>query len=217
MALGAASGSAGRDVQDSGSGDFRDRAGCAQRDRAARLVGRMESRGIADVERLAFWRRSGVKLQNLVGRRFGRLRVVAFRGSRKWHPSWKCICDCGQRVTASASNLKTGHTKSCGCFRKEITRARSKTHGMTRSREWVSWVAMRWRCENRRSQDWKNYGGRGIKVCARWKKSFSAFYRDMGPRPRGRSIDRRNNDLGYSKANCRWATRLIQNRNRRFR
>lgn len=79
---------------------------------------------------------------------------------------------------------------------------------------WI-WKAMIQRCTNPNDRRWKDYGGRGITVCQRWRESFEAFYADMGPRPDGLSIDRVNNDRGYSPQNCQWATREQQARNKR--
>ena len=88
-------------------------------------------------------------------------------------------------------------------------------HGKTRSVEWCIWTKMQQRCRNSRSSDWKNYGGRGICVCARWD-NFETFAADMGPHPgKGWSLDRIDNDGNYELSNCRWATRATQNRNQR--
>lgn len=88
-------------------------------------------------------------------------------------------------------------------------------HGQSRTPLYFAWVAMRQRCLNPRHKQWKDWGGRGIRICKRWDK-FENFAADMGPHPgKGWSLDRINNDKGYSKFNCRWATRAQQTRNRR--
>jgi len=93
----------------------------------------------------------------------------------------------------------------------------SLKHGMTYSREYKSWEAMKTRCYNKKYTFYKSYGGRGISVCSKWKNSFEQFYKDMGPRPIGTSLDRVNNDGHYEPSNCRWATRSQQNTNQRVR
>jgi len=92
---------------------------------------------------------------------------------------------------------------------------RHKQHGMSRSRTYVIWQAMIRRCYNNKCRSFTDYGERGIHVCASWRKSFSAFIRDMGEAPDGLTLERKDNARGYSKANCKWATRAEQNRNRR--
>lgn len=89
----------------------------------------------------------------------------------------------------------------------------SESHGMKHSKEYNSWRGMRERCNYSKHKYYNNYGGRGISVCERWNKSFINFYKDMGPRPEGSSIDRINTDGNYEPSNCRWATRQEQTLN----
>lgn len=119
-------------------------------------------------------------------------------------------------------SLRSGHTQSCGCYFLEVCHERNLTHGATRegrfSPEYQSWVGMIARCENPRKQHWAHYGGRGIRVCARWRKSFEAFFADMGRKPApNHSIDRIDVDGNYEPGNCRWATQAEQIKNRRPR
>jgi hypothetical protein len=132
---------------------------------------------------------------------------------------WDCVCDCSSRTTVTGNDLTSKHTTSCGCYHKERVIEANKastTHGMTSTPEYQNWTSMIQRCTNKNNPDYSDYGGRGITVCDRWLSSFEAFYQDMGPKPTSdHSIDRRENDKGYYKDNCRWATKLEQANNRR--
>jgi len=152
----------------------------------------------------------------LVGQKFGRWTVVskvAGAGQSRWY----VVCDCGAKGEAYANNLKRGETKSCGCLKSEEVAARNTKHsnavrGST-TKTYRAWQNMLERCNNEEHKNYSRYGGRGIKVCERWGK-FENFLEDMGEAPEELTIDRVDNDKGYSKANCRWATRAQQLQNR---
>lgn len=157
------------------------------------------------------------KLIDLTGKRFYRL-LVMDRAPNPGGPAyWYCKCDCGKKIRAAGGNLRKGATKSCGCWYSETRTTASKTHGLTKTPEHVSWVSMRTRCNNPRTDHFKYWGGRGITICKRWDK-FENFLEDMGLRPTPKhTLDRRNNEGNYCKSNCRWATVTEQNNNQRRR
>jgi hypothetical protein len=152
--------------------------------------------------------------EDLTGQRFWRLLVIGFaRRTPRREFFWSCLCQCGKLVTVSRNHLHNGHTKSCGCLRVDITTQKNRVHGMRGTPTYVSWRRMKARCLYTGSHAYHRYGGRGIKVCERWRKSFVAFLADMGERPAGKTIDRINTNGNYEIGNCRWATPKEQREN----
>lgn len=149
-----------------------------------------------------------------LGKTYGDWTVINADGRR-----WLCRCKCGTERRVVRSDLWSGRSTNCGCRRKvtmEAARLSAVTkHGMAETTEFRVWTDMRRRCHDPRRPDYKNYGARGIVVCDEWRESFEAFYRDMGPRPEGTTLDRMNNSGPYEKKNCVWATRKVQERNKR--
>ena len=127
-----------------------------------------------------------------------------------------CKCDCGNTKTVRLDQLQCGDVKSCRVcgYQSEQMVARLTRHGMHDSKEYEAWEAMKGRCYNPNYFRYKDYGGRGIRVCDRWMV-FENFYADMGPRPPGTSNERRNNDGDYGPDNCYWATAEEQANNKR--
>lgn len=153
--------------------------------------------------------------------RFGRLTVLSYSHKNSYGDHcWNCLCDCGKEIIRNGCSMRRGKVKSCGCFRKEVLKSESHskavtTHGKTGSKVWFTWRSMLQRCHNPKNRQYHAYGGRGIKVTKRWLK-FENFYKDMGDPPTSKhSLDRIDNEKGYSKKNCRWATTKEQSRNKR--
>lgn len=156
---------------------------------------------------------------DISGQRFGRLTVIGRApGLPRWHGKWLARCDCGAEKVAWAPHMRTGRTSSCGCVKREHLAklsAAKVTHGRTNTVEYRIWGGIVSRCTDSNNKDWKNYGGRGIAVCERWR-SFESFLADMGERPRNDlSIDRIDNEGHYEPGNCRWATPKVQMGNTR--
>lgn len=153
------------------------------------------------------------------GQRFGSL-VAMSSVSGNGRLKWECKCDCGGTAYVTSTDLRSGHTKSCGCKKIEALVARCTKHGNSpegsRTKEYRTWAMLIQRCTNPNNPRFADYGGRGIGVCEAWRISFPTFLRDMGAAPSPQhQLDRRNNDLGYGPDNCRWATRSEQARNAR--
>mgnify|MGYP003870253599 FL=1 len=124
----------------------------------------------------------------------------------------RCKCDCGNEVIVRSDCLKSGNTKSCGCYDKERIKETHTKHGKTDTAAYRVWAGMIDRCYNPNNQAYNYYGGRGIKVYRPWWK-FSKFYRDMGDKPKEMTLERVNNNKGYYPNNCKWATRQEQMQN----
>lgn len=175
------------------------------------------------------------KINDLTGQKFGRLTVISYAGkNHRRYALWSCLCECGKTIIAVGSDLRSGHTQSCGCSRSdalsrynkseekrahtsELNKQYKKTHGMRYTRLYREWRSMINRCSSKNWRDYDNYGGRGITVCDEWKESFESFrdwalhngYRD------DLSLDRCDVNGNYCPDNCRWITMAAQANNTR--
>jgi hypothetical protein len=148
---------------------------------------------------------------DLVGIKFGQLTVLGRTLNKsKGNTTWICKCSCGNESIVQGGALKRGAVVSCGCYHKQVI----TTHGMEATPIYNAWAAMKSRCTNINNRFYKDYGGRGITFCERWN-DFMNFYEDMGERPNGMSLERKDNAKGYEPSNCKWATKLEQRRNTR--
>jgi len=140
--------------------------------------------------------------------------VVHGRGKKSF-VEYEVDCSCGTTLWVRANSFWGGHSKSCGCLKKEKASLQGKaslTHGMSRTPEWDAYVHAQQRCNNPKNKDYKNYGGRGIKFLF---TSFEQFFGELGKRPKGKSLDRKNNEGNYEPGNVRWATKIQQANNKR--
>jgi len=149
---------------------------------------------------------------DLVGKRFGRWRVIAPAGG----VMWSCVCTCGTCRDINGQSLREGRSKSCGCLKRELAKSRMTTHGMCGTREYNSWQSMIARCCNPRHTSYKNYGERGVGVHEAWRL-FVNWFADMGSRPPSCSQDRIDVNGSYVPSDLRWADAKQQANNRRPR
>lgn len=157
------------------------------------------------------------KVDAMIGRKFGRLTVEAYHSHGAGRMlKYTCRCECGGMAICYGNNLRTGTSKSCGCLQKERTSAARTTHGKRHTRVWQAWMSMKNRCYTTSAPGYKNYGGRGISVCERWRHSFENFYADMGEQPTTKhTLERLDTNGNYEPENCEWATYTKQARNKR--
>jgi hypothetical protein len=150
----------------------------------------------------------------LAGQSFGLWKVLRYHGSSGQGAMWVCRCECGTERPTYASALLHGKSLSCGCVRPGAERhGHNRRFGGGRSPTYKAWANMLRRCKDPNHPSFRNYGGKGIGVCAEWLK-FENFLRDMGERPEGKTLDRKDGSKGYNKSNCRWQTMLEQGNNR---
>lgn len=167
-----------------------------------------------------------IKGIDLTGNKFGRLTVIKEigRDTKSRQKLWLCKCDCGNEKITKTSYLTSGDTSSCGCYRKECELknlsefwGKPKTHGLSKTRLYTIWADMKDRCNNKNNNAYKNYGGRGIKICDEWLDNFMNFYNWAIENEYDESltIDRINVNGNYEPSNCRWTTWRVQAYNKR--
>lgn len=161
---------------------------------------------------------------SMKGEKFGRLLVTDMVPGGRGQMA-VCRCDCGNEVTALAYNVRRGNTSSCGCAARELHIKQgavlgsrqgklNATHGRSGTSTYASWHDAKVRCYSPKSQSFRNYGAKGIGMCDRWRNSFANFLSDMGERPPGMTLERKDGTKDYEPGNCEWASREVQAQNR---
>lgn len=158
-------------------------------------------------------------IKNILGDKYNRLTVIEFdRLEKNKGAFWKCRCDCGTIKVVNSHDLRSGNTKSCGCYFKEIAGKSTTTHGHATnykvSGSYKSWRSMKSRCNNPKNNHYYNYGARGITYCDRWEK-YENFFKDLGERPAGYSLERKDPNGNYEPENCCWIPNNEQAKNTR--
>lgn len=153
--------------------------------------------------------------KDLTSQRFGKLVVLQKSPNLKGRVAWLCRCDCGKTITVLSHSLVQGNTKSCGCLHKEQLADRNYKHGGTHTRLYKTWVSMRQRCTIRK-EAYKQWEGRGIKVCSEWEESFITFksWAEKNGYKNNLTIDRIDVNGDYEPSNCRWITKREQQWNK---
>lgn len=155
---------------------------------------------------------------DITGNKYNMLTAIKrIKGYKPTGIYWLCECECKNKCIVKKYDLVHLKAVSCGCYARKASSERNSTHKMRNTKLYCCWVSMKQRCYNPNHKAYKNYGARGITVCDEWKKDFQSFYNwsMSSGYSDGLSIDRKNNDKGYSPDNCRWSTSLEQQNNRR--
>ena len=146
--------------------------------------------------------------EDLTGKEINDLVFLSYSHVKNRRRYWNIKCFCGNVFSGIPYTIKSGNTKSCGCLKTK--------HNLSTTPEYVAWDNMKKRCYRTSNRQYKDYGGRGITICDSWLNDFTAFYKDMGPRPSPKhSIERKDNNGNYCLENCKWATKKEQTRNQR--
>ena len=150
-----------------------------------------------------------VKAKDLIGKKFGRLFITErLKNTNDGRTRWKCECECGNVVSVTGRDLRIGHTKSCGCYKRDQSSKANKKHGLANTRLYFVWTNMINRCYDTRDRDYHNYGMRGIVVCDEWKGDPTNFIKWCSAQdiPKGYTLDRKNNNENYCPENCRFVS-----------